>query len=51
MVGSGDKFYKWIIANGFPDGFRIMCLNCNITTGMLGHCPHSDSDANLSHLH
>ncbi len=23
------NFYDWLIKNNFPDGFRILCHNCN----------------------
>ena len=26
---SGHKTYHWLIKNGFPSGFRILCRNCN----------------------
>ena len=25
---SGIEFYSWVIKNGFPDGFRVLCMNC-----------------------
>lgn len=24
----GPRFYKWLIDNEFPDGFRTLCMNC-----------------------
>ena len=24
------RFYAWLIKNDFPDGFRVLCFNCNI---------------------
>ena len=29
QVGGGWAIYRWIIANGFPDGFQILCRPCN----------------------
>ncbi len=26
----GTSFYRWIQTQGFPEGYRIMCHNCNI---------------------
>lgn len=26
---SGGKTYHWLIKNGFPAGFRVLCWNCN----------------------
>jgi rubrerythrin len=34
---------NWIIKNDFPDGFQILCRNCNFTKGMKKNnnkCPH-----------
>jgi hypothetical protein len=37
---SGEKFYKWLIKNNFPKGFNVLCMNCNMATGIYGICPH-----------
>ena len=39
-VGKGLAFYKWFVKNNFPDGFRILCMNCNWAIGRFGYCPH-----------
>lgn len=26
---SGNSFYLWIVKNGFPAGFQVLCMNCN----------------------
>lgn len=39
-VGGGSSFYGWIVRNGFPDGFQILCHNCNFAKGAYGECPH-----------
>ncbi len=30
-IGSigGHKFYKWLRDEGYPDGFQVLCMNCN----------------------
>jgi hypothetical protein len=28
-VSAGNTFYRWLIRNNFPDGFRTLCYNCN----------------------
>jgi len=38
-IGQGG-LYRWLIKNNFPDGFRILCLNCNWSIGIRGYCPH-----------
>ena len=40
---SGRTFYKWLIKNNFPPGYRVLCLNCNWARGKLGYCPHETS--------
>lgn len=41
--GTGPKLYKWLIRNGFPPGFRVLCLNCNWGARWnKGVCPHKD---------
>ncbi len=27
-VGCGANLYNWIIKNNFPDGFQVLCMNC-----------------------
>ena len=27
-IGSGSHMYLWLIKNGFPEGFRVLCMNC-----------------------
>lgn len=33
----------WLIRNNFPDGFRVLCHNCNMSLGFYGYCPHDPS--------
>lgn len=32
--------YLWLKMRGFPEGFRVLCHNCNMSLGMYGFCPH-----------
>ena len=27
--GSGSAMYRWLIRNGFPNGFQTLCVSCN----------------------
>jgi predicted restriction endonuclease len=36
----GSKFYRWLVKNNFPSGFRTLCMNCNFSLGHYGYCPH-----------
>jgi len=33
-ITSGYKFYLWLIREGYPDGFQVLCFNCNIKKRM-----------------
>ena len=44
--GSGAvKIYRWLKKNGYPDGYRLLCFNCNVAMGIYGRCPHEDLTA------
>lgn len=40
-VLKGKDIYIWLIRNNFPEGFRILCMNCNTAIGRHGYCPHN----------
>jgi len=40
---TGGKLQTWIIENNFPEGFRVLCHNCNSAIGFYGKCPHEKS--------
>jgi hypothetical protein len=35
-----QSIYRWLIKNNFPDGFRLLCWNCNASLAYYGYCPH-----------
>jgi hypothetical protein len=37
-VGVGWAIYRWLVNNGFPDGFQILCLPCNVSKKRGTHC-------------
>lgn len=39
-LGPGNTFYRWLIKNGYPEGFRTLCLNCQF-----------DERTRLNHTH
>lgn len=41
--GAGMTTYSWLIKNNYPEGFRVLCHNCNNSRGYYGYCPHSGS--------
>jgi hypothetical protein len=32
--------YVWLRDNGWPEGYRVLCHNCNSARGLYGYCPH-----------
>ena len=41
-LNSSEQMYRWIARNGFPDGFQILCMNCQWgKRNNSGVCPHS----------
>lgn len=50
MNGDGNKLrkkhgprysYSYVRKNGYPEGYRILCMNCNFSIGHFGFCPHN----------
>jgi len=37
----GVRFYRWLMRNGFPPGYAVLCMNCNSSKGAHGLCAHS----------
>lgn len=53
IMGSAERgrrigstiFYKWLDKNDFPDGFQVLCHNCNMGKHMNGGiCPHKSDN-------
>jgi len=32
--------YRWLKNHNFPEGFQVLCFNCNFAKGHFGICPH-----------
>ena len=32
--------YAWLKANSYPEGFQVLCHNCNMSKEFYGYCPH-----------
>lgn len=42
VVGKGN-FYRWLRDNNYPEGFQVLCFNCNCGRSVNGGiCPHKD---------
>jgi len=52
ISGSGNKhrkeirrygsIYEWLKHANYPEGFRVLCMNCNFAIGHYGVCPHQE---------
>jgi hypothetical protein len=40
-------FYQWLIKNNFPEGFQVLCHNCQWGKHKFGVCPHQQLIDNL----
>jgi len=36
----GREVYYWLKKYNYPEGFQILCMNCNFALGKYGYCPH-----------
>ena len=32
--------HGWLVKNNFPEGFQVLCHNCNLAKAFYGVCPH-----------
>lgn len=39
-TAEAGSFYHWLINNGFPSGYQILCHNCNWSKGRYDECVH-----------
>lgn len=37
------SMYYWLRKNNYPNGFQVLCMNCNFSKGKFGYCPHEQS--------
>lgn len=37
--GRSVRLYSWLVQEGFPSGFQVLCMNCNTAKGFYGRCP------------
>ena len=44
VVRRGNSIYRWLKMHKYPDGFQVLCFNCNIGRHINGGvCPHQQS--------
>jgi len=46
-ISEGHNFYRWLRKNKFPEGFRVLCHNCNASYGHYGYCPHKKGGSSV----
>lgn len=39
----GNQLYYWLKRNKYPDGFQVLCHNCNMAKHIYGKCPYEKS--------
>lgn len=39
-IGNSYRLYAYLKRNNFPDGYRVLCHNCNQATSWGRICPH-----------
>jgi len=39
------NIYDWLIKNNYPDGFQVLCHNCNLAKAFYGYCPHQKKES------
>jgi hypothetical protein len=45
---SGHKHIcSWLKRNNYPEGFQVLCINCNFAKGKYGKCPHQRNADNV----
>ena len=37
----GTSIYFRLKREKYPDGYRVLCHNCNMSIGFYGYCPHN----------
>jgi hypothetical protein len=42
-----SNLYSILERTGFPEGYRVLCNNCNMAIAFYGYCPHQITDKNF----
>lgn len=42
----GDALYRWLRRMNYPDGFQVLCANCNMAKERKEGCPHNPRFSN-----
>lgn len=41
------NLYEYLYYNNYPDGYKVLCWNCNKSYGQYGYCPHEFEQKNV----
>jgi len=41
-----NDFYRYLVNENYPEGYRVLCHNCNAAYGHYGYCPHQHTEQN-----
>lgn len=44
----GNDIYYWLIKNDFPEGYQVLCYNCNNAKAYYKTCPHKIKNGVIS---
>jgi len=44
----GNDILLWLVRNKFPEGFRILCMNCNHSLGRVKHLEYIEEKQNVN---
>lgn len=48
----GERLRHWLVKNDFPEGYQLLCFNCNLATYHNGGvCPHKDQRVAVARIH
>lgn len=42
IKSQGGAMYSWLKGNGYPEGYQILCFNCNMAKRDKAYCPHKE---------
>lgn len=46
----GNKIYRWTKKNNFPQGYQVLCFNCNLGKHNKSLCPHKLSQEEINKI-
>lgn len=52
MIGykGNSALYRWLRDTKFPEGFQVLCMNCNWVKGYFKYCPHKDLEKHNGYM-